>query len=123
MQGESRHGPTSSQANDDGRQGAANSHQDLEASENQLFENSLLYNFSAGSLESLLYSSQLSADGATQDGGIPASCSYMVASPEAFSDSETYLNRYSDVLWNMDEEDDRFNGSKHNVCRNDRRSY
>lgn len=120
-EGEDRHGP--SQANDDGQPGEA-SHQDLEVSENQLFENSILCNFSVGSLESLLNSSEFYVDGATQDGhGIPPCFSYMVASPEVFSDSGTYLNRYSDVLWNMDEDDDRFNGSKHHVSRNDRRSY
>lgn len=74
----------------------------FKGSDNQLFENSLYYNFSVGSLSSLLYSSAFYADDATKDGRIPPSSSHMVDSPETFSDSED-LSRYSDVLWNMDE--------------------
>lgn len=69
----------------------------FKGSDNQLFENSLYYNISVGSLSSLLYSSEFSADGR-----IPPSSSHIADSPDAFSDSKE-LNRYSDVLWNMDE--------------------
>lgn len=97
-------------------------HEHLEGSANHLFENMLAYNFSVDSVGSLLYSSEFCAAGATQDGTI-SSPPYMVASPEAFSDSEAYYNRYSDVLWNMDEEDDRCIGSKPSAFLNGRRSY
>jgi len=87
-----------SQINDDVQQGAA-LQEHLEGSD-ELFENAELpYIFSVGSLATLL-SSELFADhGATQE------FSYMVASPVAFPESESYSNCYSDVLWNiLDEE-------------------
>ena len=71
----------------------------LEGSD-ELFENStgLPYIFSVGSLVTML-SSELFADhGATQDS------SFMVDSPEGFSESGSYSNCYSDVLWNMQDE-------------------
>eukprot|EP00253_Pinus_taeda_P023925 PITA_23925 len=121
LQGETRHVP--SQTNDEGQPGAA-SQQDLKYSENQVIENSLCYNFSVGSLGNLLYSSEFCAHGNAEGGIISPPSWYMVASPEAFSDSEAYMNRYSDVLWNMDEEDDGFSGNKQWASRNsDRRSY
>lgn len=87
---------------DDDWQPSAASRRDLKDSENELFEDSIAYNFSVGSLGSLLYSSELfCADGAAEGGINSPSSWYMVASPEAFSDSEAYMNRYSDVLWNM----------------------
>lgn len=110
LQGETRFVP--SPTDDDGHPGAA-SQPDFEDSENQVFENSLRYNLSAGSLAGMLYFSEFCADGATQGDRTPPSC-YVVASPEAFSDSEAYFNRYSDVLWNMDED---------SGTRNNRRSY
>lgn len=65
-----------------------------------------------GSLPILLYSFEFGIDYPTQDGRMAPSCSYMVDYPEVFSDSKTYLNHYSDVFWNMDQEDDRFIGSQ-----------
>lgn len=93
---------------------------EVEGQDNQLFKNNLLYNFSVGSLPILLYSSEFGIDDLSQDGRMAPSCSYMVDYPEAFSDSETYLNRYSDVLWNMDQEDDRFIGSQRSGSRDNR---
>ena len=97
---ETQHG--SSQINETWLQGVAvRGH--LEGSDN-LFENTgLPYTFLVGSLATLL-SFELFADyGATKDS------SYMVASREDFPDSTSYLNCYSDVLWNqLDEEYDRF---------------
>jgi len=92
LQGEIGEG--SSQINDDVQQGAA-LQEHLERSD-ELFEKAELpYIFSVGSLATLL-SSELFADhGATQE------FSYMVASPAAFPESESYSNCYSDVLWNI----------------------
>lgn len=109
------HGP---QINGDGQGGGA-LQEHFEGSHDQLFEDMLPYNLSVGSLLSLLYSSEFYADGVIEYAQIPAS-SYMVASREAFSDTEAYLNRYSDVLWNMDKEDDWFNGSKHSTSSSER---
>jgi len=95
-----------SQSNDDGQAGETIT-EHLEGSDS-LFENTRLpYTFSVGSLVNLL-SSEFFADSATQDCKIPPLSSYVLDSPEAFSDSESYLSCYSDVLWNMDEEDNRF---------------
>eukprot|EP00253_Pinus_taeda_P035276 PITA_35276 len=71
-------------------------------------QNSLPFNFSVSSVATLI-SSQSFPDNATTDSKLPTSFSSMVASPEFFSDKESYLNCYSDVLWNMDEQHDRFN--------------
>lgn len=96
LQGEIREG--SSQINDDAQQGAA-SQGHLEGSE-ELFENAgLPYIFSVGSLATLLSSELFAYDGVFQD------FSYMAPSPDIFQESESYLNGYSDVLWNvLDEE-------------------
>lgn len=98
LQGEIR--DCSSQINDDGRPGTALQPEHLEAVSDELFENSESpYIFSVGSLATLL-SYELFADyGASQDS------SYMVASPETFSESGDYLNCYSDVLWSMQDEE------------------
>eukprot|EP00253_Pinus_taeda_P015843 PITA_15843 len=92
LQGEIREG--SHQINDDEQQGAAlQGH--LEGSE-ELFENAgLPYIFSVGSLATLLSSDLFADDGFTQD------FSYMAPSPDIFAESESYLNGYSDVLWNV----------------------
>eukprot|EP00253_Pinus_taeda_P010026 PITA_10026 len=91
LQGEIRE---DSQINEDAQQGAA-LHGHLEGSE-ELFENAgLPYIFSVGSLATLL-SSELFADD-----GVNLDFSYMVPSPDSFSESWSYLNGYSDVLWNV----------------------
>jgi myb proto-oncogene protein len=91
-----------------------------------LFEKTLLYNFSVRSMIATVISSEPFAYGATEDGKIPPSFSYMAASPETFSDNECHLNDYSDysdVLWNMDEEDERFIRSPHSTSWEDSGSY
>lgn len=90
------------------------------------FENTFFYNFSVRSLIPTIISSQLLAYGATEDGKIPTSFSCMVASLDIFSDSDCDLNEYSDysdVLWTMDEEDERFIHSPHSTCLDERSSY
>lgn len=105
LQREIIHGP--SQINDDGKPSVTLQ----EHLEGLLKQNSLPFNFSVRSLATLI-SPESFADEATQDNKIPTSFSCTtVASPEEFSDNETYID-YSDVLWNMDEEDDRFNRSR-----------
>lgn len=87
------------------------------------FEKTFFYNFSVRSLIPTLISSELLAYGATEDGKIPTTFSYMVASLDIFSDSDCDLNEYldySDVLWNMDEEDERFIHSPHSTCLDER---
>lgn len=108
-----------SETNDDGQAGEA-LQEHLEGSDN-LFENTRLpYTFSVGSLVTLL-SSEFFADGASQDCKMPPPSFHTVASPEAFSDSESYLRCYSDVLWNMDETDNGFIRSRQSA--EDRRLY
>lgn len=92
--------------NDDGKE-YVTSQEHLEGLAKQ---NSLPFNFSVRSLATLM-SSESIAYWPTQDSLIPTSFINMVASPE-FSDNESYLNCYSDVLWNMEQQDDRFNHSR-----------
>lgn len=93
------------QINDDGQPGESNP-EHLEGPDSVFQKTRLPHTFSVGSLVTLL-SSEFFADSAIQDCKISPLSSYVAASPEAVSDSEIYLSCYSDVLWNMDEEDNR----------------
>eukprot|EP00253_Pinus_taeda_P030619 PITA_30619 len=84
-------------------------------------QNSLPFNFSVRSLATLM-SSESIAYCPTEDSKIPNSFINMVASPE-FSENESYLNCYSDVLWNVDEQEDRFNYTLPRDILYDKRSY
>lgn len=108
LHGEIRHG--SCQISEDGQQGI-DLQEHLEGSDEFFGKTLLPYTFSVGSLAILLSSDLFADHGATEDSP------YMVASPKAFSDSGSYLNCYSDRLWNIQDEGyDRFNFNQSSTC-------
>lgn len=110
----------SPQINNDGQPGEAL--QELLEGSDELFGNKSPYNFPMAFLATDLLSCEFFLDGASQDGKIPPS-SYIIASQEVFSHSESQLNCYWDVLWNMDEEDNRFIRSQHSGSQDGSKEY